>query len=351
MRSTWTPDFAVLIDGQSITDKIRRRLISLKTTDKAGFKSDAVQITINDPHQEVAPPLLGVTLQISIGWKEAGLVEKGLYKVDKLGLVEGTGSGRITIEAKAADLTGGLKAQAARNWDATTLGAIINDIARINGLTAAVHPALASIALGHEDQDGESDIHFLTRLLSAHGGTFKITDKRILAIPAGAGVTASGAIIPTATVHKSELIGDVTVDWTLRDDHGDVKAPWRNPNTGEIEYESATEASASDRPTATLRQTFASQAEAKSAARAELSNRARGRATLAMKLWGRPDLVAEQPISLTGCRPGVAGIWTLSSVENELVSDGLFTTSVRSEPPETKKGGDDDLDVVANARR
>jgi phage protein D len=50
------PIFKVLADGADIPGRINQRLISIKTTDEAGFKSDTCTIDLDDRDGLIALP-------------------------------------------------------------------------------------------------------------------------------------------------------------------------------------------------------------------------------------------------------------------------------------------------------
>ena len=51
-----TPDFEVWAAGVNITSQVKDRLISLTVTDEAGFKSDAVEIALDDRDNAIELP-------------------------------------------------------------------------------------------------------------------------------------------------------------------------------------------------------------------------------------------------------------------------------------------------------
>ena len=79
-----TPDFRVIAEGADITAAIRRGLLSLSVTDEAGFTSDKTEIKLDDRDGKISMPRTGAKLEISLGYKETGLVNMGIYVVDEV---------------------------------------------------------------------------------------------------------------------------------------------------------------------------------------------------------------------------------------------------------------------------
>ncbi|SMG64540.1 Phage late control D, partial [methanotrophic bacterial endosymbiont of Bathymodiolus sp.] len=157
-----TPDFRIHADSQDITERIQDRLLSLRVTDEAGIKSDTVELNLDDRDGLVIWPVHGAELEISLGYRETGLVRLGLYIVDE---VEHSGPpNTLTIRAKASDMRQSLKAPQTRVWDNVTLADLVSSIASEHGLVPKISDSLASIGYTHLDQTEESDLHLLTRL-------------------------------------------------------------------------------------------------------------------------------------------------------------------------------------------
>lgn len=321
-----TPAYKILANSVDITNKLRERSCSIKVVDEAGLQSDTVEIELDDEGGQIEMPRKGATLDVSIGYLEAGLVRMGLYVVDEVGL-----SGfpaLMTIRGKAADMRATIKTQRARSWDTTTLGAIVKSIAAEEGLEAKVDPALAAIEIAHEDQTTESNIHFLTRLAQQYGAVAKPANGKLLMVPAGQATTASGASMPSVTVHKTD---ETHYDVTLadRDAYDGAVASWHDPKTGQR----IPEQTGSSSKAYTLRDTYPDAASARRAAEAKWASLQRGAGTLNLDMPGEPKLAAEATINLPAAefRSGVAGEWITKRVEHTI--KGSFTTHIEAEAP------------------
>lgn len=79
-------------------------------------------------------------------------------------------------------------------------------------------------------------------------------------------------------------------------------------------------------PTFTIRETFATQSEAASAARAKLAELQRSSATMRVRVEpGNPALRAETPVELEGFRRGTPARWTVETATHELGRAGYGT--------------------------
>ena len=72
-----TPAFQIIANSVDQTALFQDRLVSLTLTDQAGQKSDTVQITLDNRDNRITLPEVGAVLDISLGFKESGLVQMG----------------------------------------------------------------------------------------------------------------------------------------------------------------------------------------------------------------------------------------------------------------------------------
>lgn len=86
--------------------------------------------------------------------------------------------------------------------------------------------------------------------------------------------------------------------------------------------------------TKTLKDTYATEADALQAAKAELQRTDRGAATLSLSLTlavGRPQLMPQSPVTVQGFKPEIDGEgWLVKSVEHSL-GDGGYSTQLECE--------------------
>ena len=324
-----TPAFRIVVDGHlDVTAATRERLLSLRVSDEAGYRSDRGG-TIELPRR-------GVELTVELGYsaggrlaglkKDSGRVLMGRYSVDEVELSGPPDT--LTIRAKAADMRAALKQRRTRSWHRVLLGDLIETIAAQYGLDPRVAEELAKIVLPHVDQTDESDLHLLTRLGEQYGAVAKPGNGRLAFVGRGAAMSAiRGAV--TAVRIAREQAGDYRVTLADRPDYRSVRAYWYDIAAGR-----RVEVTAGDgEPVYALRDNLTDEATARAAAQARLDALKRGTGTLGLTLNpGVPTVSAESPLTLSGFRRGVNGRWIAASVSHEINNSG-YSTTVEAETP------------------
>lgn len=320
-----TPDFKVIAAGVNITDLIGERLLALVVDDHAGFRSDTVEITLDDRGNAIELPSRGVPLTVFMGYRETSLAPMGVFTADEV-VAKGPPD-RVIIRGKAVNLGGPIKEQKTRNWDYKTIGDIVNTIASEHGLEPKVAPALRPFLYAHVDQVDESDINLLTRIAKDHDAIATVKGETLLFIGKGEGKTASGlSMVPRPISKSGELRWSMTL--ASRGNFKSVKAHWHNEGTGKKETVTAGEGSPGKR----LRHVYATRSEAEKAAKAKLDELKRGTNLFNITMPGDPTVAAEGQTIASGFRTGVNGLWSVTSTRHE-ISGGGFTTSIQAERP------------------
>ena len=196
-----TPDYAISIDGVVVTEKLRKRLTSLRITDEAGWQNDTVEIELVGENLEL--PKMGSKLSVSLGYKESGLVEMGVCVINAITMKSPPHT--ILIKGHGADLGSGMKTKRTRAWRDTTVGGIVGDIGSKHGYKPAISKDLTDVKIPHMDQTEESDLHFLTRLAHAHGATTKPAGEHLLFVPKNSGLSATGKMLETIHLTPSDI--------------------------------------------------------------------------------------------------------------------------------------------------
>lgn len=321
-----TPTARIVIDGTDITarliDKSRNKiLVSIRVTDEAGIKSDAVELTIDNREGFPAPPKDAV-IEVWLGYEPAP-VYMGKFRVD-----EWTKSGPpniLTVSAKAAELTKEIKGKKTRSWNDTTIGAIVQKIAGEHGLDHAIDPALAGRAVEHIDQQTESDLAFLSRLAKRNGALFKLADGKVLFVKKGSKTNPSGKTKPARTVRPVE-VSSWSMTESERGEHKAVKCSWVDHKAGKRKTVTA----GSGKPVHRDKRTYRTEAEAKAAAQAQLGDLKRGKRDGSLEMMGNPDFCAEMDVTLAGFDPDVDGTYSAKSVSHDFSASG-YTMSVSLE--------------------
>ncbi|PZP26694.1 phage late control D family protein [Pseudomonas kuykendallii] len=316
------PICRVVVAGNDISGAVVERLISIELTDNRGMEADQLDIALSDHDGLLAIPPRDAAIDLWLGWDDTGLVYKGRYNVDE---TEHSGApDTLNIRARSADLRGALKIKRERSWDSTPLATILNAVAAAHGLTPLIGAALAVLNIAHLDQANESDANLLTRLGRDHDAIATIKAGRLLFMPTGKAVTASGLNLPHVVLTRAD--GDQhRFLQANRDAYSGVKAYYYEVNSAK-----KLEAIAGGGDNLKeLRHTYADKHSAVRAARAEWKRLQRGTATLSYTLArGRPDLVPDQTYSLTGIKAELTEIiWLGGNIRHSFTADS-YTTSL-----------------------
>ena len=326
-----TPDFRLSLDGVDLSARIRPRLVQLTLTEKRGADADQLDITLSDHDGRLAIPREGARIALQLGWKAGagvavGLVDKGQFKVDE---VEHSGApDLIVIRARSADFTASGRIRRLESFTDKTVGQIIEQIAGRLGVAAKVAPALAGKMVPVFEQGRMSDHALLETIGRRYDAVATVKTGTLVFAPIGAGTTASGKSLPSATIKRQD--GDQH-SWrrAARDTYSGVTAYWHDPGAAERKGETAGDTAKAKK----LKRTFGNQADAKAAAEAEHRRQQRGAATMGLTLaLGRPEIYPEQRVTLTGYgKPEIeAARWLVAEVRHDL-SDRGFTTQLQLE--------------------
>ncbi|SNR22800.1 phage tail protein [Paracoccus sediminis] len=294
------------------------RLVELEIVDEDGESADRVRIVVDDRQDRVALPEMDTLLQVWLGYRETGLSMMGQFAVDGRG-----GEGpvrRLTIEATAADMKGGIRAPRTRAWQDKALSEIVRTIAAEAGLRGVVSAAIADIRWPYLAQTAESNLHFLRRIAQTLDATAKPAGGTLLVSRRGDDSTVGGDPMPNGILTARDL-----VEWTWAEDGrekvGRVDALWSDVDAAAKQTVSVGDGD----PATTLRHVHASEAEARRAAEAEFRRRARGQTTFSAELARfSPQVIAGARMTLTGVSGKCDGQWDLTRVTHTL-SDGLRT--------------------------
>ena len=312
-----TPAFRIVADGSDVTQAISDRLISLRITDQAGQQSDSLEIAVDDRGGLMPVPRSGAWLRVWLGYSDNGRlpVYMGAFAVDEVDLDDGPRS--MVIKATAAQTAPELvKEQKSQSWHGKTLGEVVQEIAKRNGLQAVIKGNLASEQIRHEDQTNESDQSFLTRLAEKYKATIKPTDGKLVVVPRAQGAGQFTISREDVTRCRATLKN--------RGAYGAVKTKWldRTTNTEKVQ----TQGEQGPLPVFEEKQLFRDEQEATHAAASRLQSLKAGEVRISLTMPGRPDLNADGEVTLKGFRDEVNGTWVVKSLTHELADGGLSTT-------------------------
>lgn len=319
------PAYVVSVDGRDITRSVNARLIELQLDEGRGDEADQLSITLDDSDGLLALPPRGATIALQLGWAGEALFDKGEFTVDEIEHVGAPDQVRIT--ARAAEMGGPIRERREHSWHDSTLGQIAGALATRNGLQLRIDPALASVPVAHLDQTNESDLHLITRLARQYDATATVKKGRLIVLRIGSGTSAAGAALPRYSLRRQ--YGDQH-RWHAaeRNAYTGVSAAWTDTRGARKRTVMAGEKGKVKR----LKDTYASEADALAAARAERGRIERGKDTFEITLaYGMADLMPQAEVSVQGFKPEIDGqAWRIVKVSHS-VGDGGFTTRVEME--------------------
>lgn len=321
-----TPAWRLVLDGKDLTARVAPRLLDLTLTECRDGQADQLDLQIHDHDGQMALPRRGVTLSLSLGWAGSGMVDKGTFIVDE---VEHHGAPDIiTVRARSAQLTAGMRTRKERSWHGTTVGAVVGAIASANGLKPAVAGTLASVTLRHLDQANESDVALLTRLGKRFDAVATVKAGRLIFAPIGSGATPTGKSLPSTSITRSD--GDShRFGAADRDAFSGVRAYWNDHKGARRRAVVVGEAD----NVKSLRETYDSEATARHQAESEWRRVQRGACKLEFTLaLGRPDVYPEQRVTVAGLKPEIDAItWLIAKATHSVSGSGGYTTALDME--------------------
>ena len=289
--------------GEKTAATINARLIGVEVVDAAGIESDSVRIDI-DAHDLAVWPEEGQRLGVLLGYVDTGLRDLGEFKLTRI--AESLLPNTITLTGTAAPFEAAdpteFKKRRSATYEATTVGAVVQAIAKRHGFTPRIHPDFAELALAHWDQNNETDIRFLSRLARAYDAVCKPTNGLLIFSRRGQVKSLSGRTIePVVVRYPGDRAAD-DADFTNanvvsggKKKAKGVSAFWYDDAAGE-----SVEVVLGDEPRKRLRTKFKDATEAKNHAEAELRKMAREGDKLSLDCPGDPLLAAESPLQLVG---------------------------------------------------
>lgn len=330
-----TPIWRITVNGNNVSDRIQPRFVSLHITDDRANDADEVELVVSDHDGRVELPDTGDVVEVAIGWLAeptaapyrqfdsdemgfpVGLIDKGRYTVQA---IEYAGTpDTITIRARAANLLDSLRGLRDESWHDTTVGAIVNSVAARNSIKATVDKEVASRKVKHADQLSESDASFLRRLAQTFDCICTVKNGALLFSQARAARTPSGKPLPPVLITRGD--GDQH-RWSRadRDAYSGVRAMYNNVKTGNRK---AVVAGISGKAKE-LRTTFASEADALAAARAEWLRIQRGIFDFEITLaYGRADIIPQRPALVAGFKRKIDETpWIVTRVRHSLEGGG-----------------------------
>lgn len=320
-RAAWD----VTLDGVSLTKDYAPHLISLRLSERRGEEADELEIVVKDNDGQFAPPPQGSVLRVSLGWLRGsgvkpGLVDKGSFTVDEVSW-DGPPD-RVSIRARSADFKDSFRTRTNKVWKETTLGAIVRAIAASHGLNARAHPDLSGTSVKAEEQGNKSDMQFLRDLGRRYDASATVKGGALIFAPIGAATTATGAVLPTATISRGQCSRYSWKRCAREKAQDGAEAQWHDHKSGKRKT-SITGGTNRKR----LKRVYASEADAKTASESEHRRLKRASANLDLDLaLGNPALSPGMRVTTSDFRPHVdATTWLVASADHEMDGRGLST--------------------------
>lgn len=317
-----TPAARVSLNGKDVTEKWSAVLESVSVTDEAGIKADTCSITFDNRSSFSAPPI-GAEIQVWIGYAPTPTY-MGRYKIDSWS--KSFPLKRLTVSAKAADLTSKIRAQKMRSFHEKTVKQIVEQIAGDHSLKAIVDADIGARMVEHIDQQTESDMSFLSRLAKRQGATFKVADGNIIFAAKGSKNAPSGKAKAAITL-KPLQTSNLEASCNKRGEYKSASATYIDPTTKKRKTAKA----GSGAPQHRDRRLYGSQAEALAAAKATLGDLTRGQIEITYEGPGDPLLFAEGLVAIKEFDADVDGEYLLKSVTHTYSGRGGYTTSASME--------------------
>ena len=319
------PFITVLVGGNPVSAAFYDRLSTATITDNAGQDADTLDLVFDDSGNVLTMPEKGAKLNVAFGYRDYGSWMMGDFVVEKSGFSFGQGGDLLTLSAHSTDLRADVKEQDFEHFEETTIGAIVEKLAKRHGYDAKISPDLAARQIPYVARTGQSAMDFLTRLADRNQALFSIKANKFLFLSRGG--------LPPITITKS-MCESSSFDVEPRSRYGKVEASWFDRSKGKAV--SVTHKTGLDGPVRRLRTVFTSQAEAEAATASEGDRLCRATGTGSLSLFGTPEIMADATLNLTGFRPEGNGEWRAGTVTHTYASDS-YKTAVELEAPEKGK--------------
>jgi len=330
IRAFDAPVWRVMLGDLDLTSKLQPRLMSMEITECRAEQADQLDLVLNDNDGALQIPAREALLRVFLGFRSTGLVDKGTYMVDEVEYT--TAPSILTIRARSANLTSALRTRTERSFHKKKIREIVATIAAAHKLKSEVG-IFGDVVVPHIDQTNESDIAFLNRIGKRYDAVATVKEGRLLFIPIKGGVKVDGTDLPVHTVH---LVDGDQFRYHLadRDAYTGVRAYYQDKKKKVRHTVVAGVVGNAKR----LHETYASEADALAAARAEWERIKRGVATMTCDLaFGVPSLSPQHKIQFPELKAPIGQtVWLVKQLRHVLNDGQGLTTSIEVETNPTK---------------
>ena len=157
----------IIVNDKDISEDFKKYFLDLQIIDKDGTESDELNFTVS---YAIKRPKYEDKIKIWIN-----NVFYGAF------LVQSTTTNHINeliVRATGTNFSSSIKTKKSRNFAETSLKAIVEQIARENGLKSNVD--FSDVSISNIIQSNESDMHFLTRLAKDYDAIFSIKNNTLI---------------------------------------------------------------------------------------------------------------------------------------------------------------------------
>lgn len=322
----------VIVDGEDVSLRFRRLLISMTISKTRKPESDTADVELDDRVAELPPK--GSRVVISIARRGSPFIERFRGKTDEPRSAGGRNGGRVLrVHAKASDMGGALKERRSKDWTDQKLGRILEEAGKEAELSRViVAPEYADLHRTFEDMDNESFPAFGRRIAREIGATFKIEDDlAVFAVP-NRGMSATGQALPIVPI----TYGDNLLDWDIvptiaRPAHRKHQASWFDRQTASWRREERE--GAGERATRRAGAARANGAEASEETGAGAAGEESSAGKGSISCLGDTRLQPEGFVTLAGARRGVDGRYVVDSMRETVDRSGGYGASLEVEAP------------------
>ena len=313
--------------SQGALSAIERRIVGIECTQTADRRADSLLLRVED-FPGVAPPA-GTEMELSLGWRGEPLVSLGSYTY--AGREEPLMPRILDLHWSAVPFARGASWDVpfSRTWpEGTTLGTLAAGIADRNGMTAHVAPPLAAAPVPVTQLD-RSDLAWLTEQADRHDADVRVLSGRVVVLSRLAGATVSGIALAAAVTPDEP--SDARLTTMERPQYGAVEAAWYDFGAAQLVTVRAGDDAG---PAYRLPVRYANAPAAEAAARRFLTRVGERSHELSMTLPGRPDILPEMTLDLTGpWPPRWPTTWRVHTVSHTIADRPTFRTTLSAAPP------------------
>lgn len=340
----YTPLYRIDRAGIDITSNFEDRavMIMIESYDGSG-NADRCDITLDDRDWKIASPSSdesGTTLDVSMGYKESGLYDQGTFQVTEVhysGMPK-----RMRLVGTSVGFESAAKSPLITSYDGKTLGDIVGSIAQAAGVSPSVSSSMASQKIQYLNQH-QSAIHLLQELERRYNGLAKFSNGMLSFTERGSGDNASGDSIGTFTLDPEDL-----AVWDIKESRrtafSKTRASYWDKTSNSLKW--LQNSGVAGAPNASVpfmvKRAFNTQAEAQSAADAQMAALNRGIRTGSLTLTkGDPSIRGGMTFTIENTRDGVDGTWSINHATHTFTKEEGITTSLEFHD----QGDNDALDI------